>query len=357
MTDIVHRDRLIRGGKYFALLTIAGLGAIFFVTGGDAVGALRHVSPGFIILACVTAVLDLIIGAYRYQIFLTRIKPGSPFSLPIRADLANRFVGAVTPSQTGGGPGQIFILFKGGIPIPDALSFLAINFLSTMVFFLISGGFTAYMFRGDFASGTVVLLVRYGFVAFASMGLFVFVALLRPDLIERSCRALVTRLGAGRTGLAGALHRAATLVVDNIGQYRSACTRFIREAPLLLVWSFVITVVLYVNKFTVAYFVLRGLGASAPYLQVLAIQALLQFVLYIAPTPGASGIAEVTTAALMARFMDPALLGVFTTVFRFFLQYLPAAVGCVVLIAALKPKDEPRLVLEPAAEAEGSVLP
>ncbi len=357
MDGLVRRDRLIRGARYFAAFTVAGLGVVFVVTGGDTLGVLRHLSPGFVLLACLTAVLDLIIGAARYQIFLRRIRPGSPFLLPIRADLANRFLGAVTPSQTGGGPAQIFILYKGGIPVADALSFLAINFLSTMVFFLLAGGFTAYMFRRDFTGGTVELLVRYGFVAFAGMGLFMFVALLRPDLIERPCRALVARLGDGRSGWAGAVHRGGTWVVESIERYRAACRRFIREAPSLLVGSFVLTVILYVNKFTVAYCVLRGLGADASYLQVLAVQALLQFILYVAPSPGGSGIAELTTAALMARFMDAHLLGVFTLAFRFFLLYLPAAVGCFVLIAALKPASGTRAVLDPAIEAKGVASP
>src|SRR3989304_771493 len=98
---------MIRGAKYFALFSMAGLCVLFILPGGDTLGALRHVSPGFMLLAGLTGFLDLIIGAVRYQIFLRRIKPGSRFSLPIRADLANRFVGAVTPSQTGGGPGQV----------------------------------------------------------------------------------------------------------------------------------------------------------------------------------------------------------------------------------------------------------
>ena len=337
MKNPIHRESLLKGAGTFGVFTVAGLGVLcVFTVSGETLVALRGLSVGFILLALVAAIADLLIGAARYQIFLTRIRPGSPFGLPIRADLANRFIGAVTPSQTGGGPAQVFILFRGGIPVPDALSFLAINFLSTLVFFLIAGGFTAYAFRGEFSEGVVELLVRYGFVAFAAMGVFVFVALLRPDLIARPCVALAARL-RGRQGWAALVSRGCDGVVAVLGRYRDACWRFISGSPRLLVYSFALTVVLYLNKFTLGYFLLRGLGVDAPYLEVLAVQALLQFILYVAPSPGGSGIAELTTAALMARFMEAHLLGVYAIAFRFFLLYLPAAVGTFVLMSELRP--------------------
>lgn len=356
MNGVIQRDRLLKGAGYFAVFTVVGLGVLFAITvREETLQVFGNLSLGFILLALLTTGLDTVIGAIRYQIYLRRIKPGTSLWLPIRADLANRFTGAVTPSQTGGGPAQVFVLFKGGIPIPDALSFLAINFLCTMVFFLLAGGFTAYMFRGDFSGGALQLLIRYGFVAFASMGAFMFVALLRPDLIERFCTALVERMGNPERGWAAAVQKAGAWVVDSLGQYHAACTRFIREAPMLLVWSFLLTVVLYVNKFTLAYFILRGLGVEAPYLDVLAVQALLQFILYVAPSPGGSGIAELTTAALMVRFMDTHLLGVFTIAFRFFLLYLPASLGCLVLVGALKPggRKASRRWVYPATPAIG----
>lgn len=349
MDEFVNRDRMIRGARYFVALSAAGLGLTFAGAGGNALAALDRVSPGFVLLAAGAAALDLLIGAVRYQIFLRRIRPDSPFSLPIRADLVNRFVSAVTPSQTGGGPGQVFILFKGGIPVPDALSFLAINFLSTMVFFLVSGGFMVYVFRSDFPGAAPRLLIRYSFLAIAGLGALVLLAVLRPEVIEAPCRAVVDRIGDRRSGFAGLASRVGAWVLKNIAEYRAACIRFIPEAPWLLVWSLLLTVVLYLNKFTLAYFVLRGLGVTASYVEVLAVQTLLQFVLYAAPTPGASGIAEITTAALMARFMDPGLLGVFTVAVRFFLLYLPAAAGGLVLIEALQPAPP-----EPAVEADGT---
>lgn len=330
-----------RGARLFGALTVVGLGSLVVFGGAPDLAALRRISMGFLGLAVASAALDLLIGAVRYQVFLRRIRRDSPLSLPLRADLANRFAGALTPSQTGGGAAQLYILHRGGIPVAEALPFLAINLLSTLVVFAATGGFTAWMLRDAVPAGTLSWLVRWGFGMLAALGAGMVVALARADLVERGCRALLARL-EGRLGRrAGALRRAGAWVVANAAGYRTACLRFMREEPLLLVASLGLTALLYLNKFTLGYLILRGMGIDAPYLDVLAVQALLQFILFVAPSPGGSGIGEVTTAALMARFLEPGLLTVFTAVFRALLLYLPAAAGGVVLLAALDEGTRP----------------
>lgn len=336
-----QQQRILRGLITFVALTVAGLVALFaFSTKGNAGLVMTSLSAGFLLLALGAAVLDLLIGAVRYQIFLRRIRPGTSLWLPIRADLANRFVGAVTPSQTGGGPAQVYILHRGGIPVPDALSFLLINFLSTLVFFLMAGGFTAWMFRSRFPDGTIHVFVQYGFVAFAGCLAIMLAGLLRPAWIARPMQAAGSRYRDDPRPWARTLARASTATAASVDQYRAACTRFIREDPSLPLLSFVLTVVLYLNKFTLGWLVMRGLGVEGGYVMTVAVQALLHFLLYVAPSPGGSGIAEITTGALMAMLMPAHLLAPYALAQRFFLLYLPAGLGAFVLMGELRPRRE-----------------
>jgi uncharacterized protein (TIRG00374 family) len=336
-----HRQRILRGLVTFVVLTVAGLSALFMYSAGSAAQVLESLSLGFLVLALGAAVLDLLIGAVRYQIFLRRIRPGTSLWLPIRADLANRFMGAITPSQTGGGPAQVFILHRGGIPIPDALSFLLINFLSTLVFFLVAGGFAAWIFRTRFPDGAFHVFVQYGLVAFAVCLAVMLAGLLRPAWIARPMESLARRFGHhSRPGLR-ILARGCAAGAAGVDQYREACTRFIRDAPWLPVASFALTVVLYLNKFTLGWLVMRGLGVEGGYMITVALQALLHFLLYVAPTPGGSGIAEITTAALMAMLMPAHLLAPFAMAHRFFMVYLPASVGAFVIMDELRPRRVP----------------
>ncbi len=334
----ISRARMARGLALFVLLTVAGLAALWrFTAAGGASQVMATLSPGFLALGVLGGVGDILIGAVRYQIFLRRIRPGTSLWLPIRADLANRFMGAVTPSQTGGGPAQVFVLWRGGIPVPDALSFLLINFLSTLIFFLGAGGITAWVFRERFPAGGIHMLVQYGFAAFAACLAVMLVGLLRPEWLACPMAWTARRL-EGRSGVAARLaYHCAHTLSDGVEQYQAACTRFVRENPSLPVLSFGLTALLYLNKFTLAWLVMRGLGVEGDYLTTLAVQALLHFVLFVAPSPGGSGIAEIGTGAFMAILMPAHLLAPFTLAYRFLLIYLPAAAGAVVLLRELAP--------------------
>jgi len=135
--EVVPRDCLRRGAVSFAALTLAGLLGLFaFGSFEGTPPRLEDLRPAFLLLALACAVADVVLGGLRFQIFIHRAHPRSPLWLPIRADLAGRFVGAVTPSQSGGGPAQVFVLHRGGIPVPEALSFLLVNLISTLLFFL-----------------------------------------------------------------------------------------------------------------------------------------------------------------------------------------------------------------------------
>jgi len=351
---------MIRGLTVFLALTAAGLAALWhFTAQGDAPLAegewsrqvVANLSVGFLALAVLCAVADVLIGAMRYQIFLRRIRPGTSLWLPIRADLANRFVGAVTPSQTGGGPAQVFVLWRGGIPIPDALAFLLVNFLSTLVFFLVAGGVAVWIFRERFPAGGIHALVQYAFVAFAGCLLAMLVGLVRPDWLARPLTWGAARL-EGRLGPASRIARRGCLVLSrSLERYRAACAQFIRENPGLPVLSFVLTLLLYLNKFTLAWLVMRGLGVEGDYGTTLAVQAFLHFILFVAPTPGGSGIAEIGTGALMAILMPAHLLAPFTLAYRLLLIYLPAGFGALVLLEELHPA---RLRREPLPAPPGA---
>ncbi len=334
--DLIPRRRLRAGALAFAVLTAAGL-AVVFVAGArrDGSPGLGGLRPGFLLLAVASAFLDVVLGAVRYQVFLRKVRPGSSLWLPIRADLAGRFVGAVTPSQSGGGPAQVFVLHRGGVPVPAALSFLLVNLLATLAFFLLAGGVAAWRLRDHFGTGVLRLLLQYGFGAVLALFALMLVALVRPDLVSRPVAWLAGLIGRGVAGRPTALERAARWLAGSLEAYRAACDLFVRRSPWLPVASFAVTILIYLNKFSLAWLVLRGLGVDGGLGQTLALMTLLHLGVFLAPSPGGSGIAEVATGAVMSALVPGPLLGPFTLVYRMLIVYLPAAAGAVVLLGEL----------------------
>ena len=60
------------------------------------------------------------------------------------------------------------------------------------------------------------------------------------------------------------------------------------------------------------------------------IQALITFLLYFAPTPGASGIGEILTAAVMSVYVPGALVALYTLLWRIFVTYCTVVVGALI---------------------------
>lgn len=333
-----------RGALYFLILTVAGLAVLFYITNTpQTLEALRHLDVRFLIVVVALSAADLGLGTWRYHILVRKIKPGVTPWLCLRANLANIFMGAVTPLQTGGGPAQLYIFYRAGISLANGVFVGVVNFTFTLGLMLVAATFSLIIIHEHFPQGIILYLTQYGFIAFAGVFAFCFFALWRPDLLGRAVSAMAKLMARARQSWGKRILRLNLRIVAEVDNYRASCTHFFRNEPLLLLNAFGLSILLYLNKFTLAYFLMRGLGVAGNYVHMIAIQTLILFVLFFAPTPGASGIAELSIAALMSSLMPNYLLPVFTLLHRFFLVYLPAAFGSYIVLAELKSQIRSRI--------------
>ena len=84
------------------------------------------------------------------------------------------------------------------------------------------------------------------------------------------------------------------------------------------------------------YVILLGLGVDADFMQVISIQVLIQFIIYFAPTPGGSGVAELGISVLFQKIVPVSVLSLFTLLQRSFLLFFPAIIGAFVMINFLQ---------------------
>ena len=76
---------------------------------------------------------------------------------------------------------------------------------------------------------------------------------------------------------------------------------------LALLWATLLSGPSHANKLLAGYVAMRTLGIHANFVDILLLQTLITFLLYFAPTPGASGIAEVLSALVMASYVPKEL--------------------------------------------------
>ena len=97
-----------------------------------------------------------------------------------------------------------------------------------------------------------------------------------------------------------------------------------------LFWATVVSGPSHANKLLAGYVALRVVGIEANFVDVLLVQTLITFLLYFAPTPGASGVAEVLSAAVMTIYLPRELTPLYTLVWRCILTWFSIGAGFMV---------------------------
>ncbi|NIR45822.1 MAG: hypothetical protein GWO39_11870, partial [Gammaproteobacteria bacterium] len=107
-----------------------------------------------------------------------------------------------------------------------------------------------------------------------------------------------------------------------------------------LAGAVVLTGFAHANKLLAGYVVLRALNLPAPFVDVLLLQTLIVFLLYFAPTPGGSGLAELLSVAVMSIYVPRELTPSYILLWRILVSYLTVAFGSFLFWRWLKLTEE-----------------
>lgn len=330
-----------KGVFYFMIISIISMVGVFLYTNtGNTLEVWKGIEFKYIGFALFLMFFELLIGGYRNHIFVRELYPGKSHWVSIKANLANIFMGAVTPSQSGGGLAQMYIFHKNGIKFGDALTISFINWITTLTFLPISG-YIAYQIIKDKISGDFInYLAKFGLTVFGILFVVLFVAIVFPSIISWIIQKLSKVVGHLNKKWQSKIETAGSKAKDSLIRYRDKCGNLLRNKPSLFIFTFLLTTVLYFSKYLMGYVVVLALGVEVEFATVAAVQSLVFLLLYFAPSPGASGIAEFTIAGLMTGILADDYIATFTLMSRGFLIFLPAIIGSVVVIRELKKYSE-----------------
>ncbi|HID11296.1 MAG TPA: flippase-like domain-containing protein [Candidatus Latescibacteria bacterium] len=334
----LSRRGISKGLKLFVLLSILGFAFVFYVTGSRrTISAFGSFRLEYIWLLLLLVLGDYVLGTFRIYIFARRINSGGSFRNCFRANLANIFMAAVTPFQTGGGIAQIYILNRSGVSVSGALSVSIVNFIATLGILLAAVIFLIKSTSKEITGVPFKFVVSLSsFLFYFAFGLFLFFTI-RPTVFTQVVARIGTwlRVVRRRGHTDGGRHELTRKLLELVDQYQRYMGYYWREAKGALILNLILTAVLYFNKCMVAYVVLLGMGVHAPVWRVVSVSLLIIFLLYFAPTPGASLVAETSASALMSVFVPSHMLMVFTFLWRSFGTYLGVALGGFILLKEL----------------------
>lgn len=336
MARLLTPKLLLRGFEIFLVASLLGYG-LTFLYGKDAsasVAMLGRLNWSWLLVGVCLASMDWIGGGLRLWVLARHVVPHPSLKGCILAGGMGAWGAYVTPLNSGAGPMTMYTMRRYGIPLPVAVTATLMSFIATIAFFGIAGPL-AIAFgagrslgtKGNLLGLSLYDLFRGSLGVVAAIGAVLITIVVFPRFIANLIHRLAVLAGRRSRRVADRLDR---LTVGIEEAHGSVVAFNSPRGWVALGLAWLLSGPSHANKLLAGYVALRTLGIHANFVDVLLVQTLVMFLLYFAPTPGASGIAELLSAAVMSVYVPRGLIPVYTLVWRFILAYLTIGFGFLV---------------------------
>jgi len=355
MAMMVTTRLLRRGLELFA--GISALGFVGLLLYGNNLSlfleAMLSLQWGWALLGVGLASLDWVGGGLRLWVITRHVYPKVTLQGSVVAGGLNTWGGFLTPTQTGGGPLMIYALKRYGVPLPEATISSLMTFVATVVFFAVAGPVALLLGAGHSLEQHGILgraftlydLFRLSLGGFIAIGLLMIALFAFPEVARRIGQRLVSWLERRRPRLASRVNE----MREGVDRSHECLVAFFRgKGWAALAAAVVLSSLAFGNRLAAGYVVLRALDIQAHFVDVLLLQTLITFLLYFAPTPGGSGLAELLSAAVMSIYVPRVLTPSYILLWRVITCYLTVAFGSFVFWRWLKGAE---------GHADGNVAP
>lgn len=324
---------LRRGFEIFVVTSVVGYaGVLLYGNNLDQfLASLGRIHLGWVLVGLALASMDWFAGGLRLWVVTRQVHDHPPLGGMILAGGMSAWGSYLTPFQSGAAPLMVYTMRRYGVPVPKAMTATLMTFVATVIFFAIAGPVAILLGAGRSlgSKGDVLGLSLYDLFLgslgiFAGLGVVMVLVMVFPGLVRDLIHRLIRWAGTRYQKVSDRLHK----LEEGIEQAHESLVRFnTPKGWLSLFWAVVISGPSHANKLLAGYVALRAVGIEAQFVDVLLLQTLITFLLYFAPTPGASGIAEVLSAAVMSVYVAREVVPLYTLVWRLTLSYWTIGFG------------------------------
>ncbi len=281
-----------------------------------------------------------LISGLRIYFLMRVINPRITILTSIKAAYANIFMGAITPSQTGGGVAQIYFISRDKIPYSQASAGSIVSFVCTL-FFLITALISTAMFHSPTMGYSLQLMIKSASVAIGTMTLIFILCMLFTHLINDLKFSLFKHFI--NKGIIkdknGKIENSLKKFAEGLVNCRKSILLMAEHGKMALIVGYLFTCLFFAVRLIIPYFIILGLGGSVSVVDVMYIQMFIILLSYFSPTPGASGIAEVSSLVLMAALVASPVAAIYTFLWRMCTLYVNTTIGGILLYRELKTSE------------------
>lgn len=297
----------------FVLLLVSCL-TLYFTIDLDSLKALST----FNIESLLFALLTLTIGMYFDGKRLQRLVRIGGYHLPIKAVLrvifSNYFMAMLTPGASGGAVAQVLTLRSYGLPMAKGTPIVLIRTVFSIMFLICM---LPFIFLYDdisipYISKSLLLTVSICAVGAVFIGIYVF----QTDVFKKFIFWIANKSEKGNP-------KSWLVKLDELNSGFS----LLYTKPIQSVIVFIESGLSLLFLYSIVPALMWAFTTHIPIIEVLNRMILLNLVLYFAPTPGGTGVAEGLFVIFFSSFVPNGTVGLVAVSWRVVAEYVPFFIG------------------------------
>lgn len=303
--------------RIFCLIMLIGIisgSVIYFTVDINTFSNLYSFKPWSIFAAILVLAIGLILDGTRLMHLVRISNEDIKFSQAVQVVFGNYFLALLTPGATGGAVAQLIFLRKAGIPTGKATVFVIVRTLVSIFFllccmpiiFYFDNNLLPWLSQEQLTIISIVVII----------GIMLLVVAFKTTLPSYLVLKLTKRFSYQRRRSVYAFYRDLRAAVLLLSAAPLSMLRVFFESGLSLIALYSVVPILFL-----------GLDANVDWLLVMGRMCFLNILLYFAPTPGGSGIAEGGFVLLFGDLVPAGTVGIAAVVWRIIVEYLPFTIG------------------------------
>ena len=328
--------KLRNGFKIFYIVSLATALIILLRTANrSTLQALTHAKPRYLCLAIGFTLLYWLADIVRVKVLTMGLGERLSFRAIAEILFAHIFFSAITPFSSGGGPLQVYMMYKEGIPTAKGIAVTGMRFVLSIIIVGLTAPTIILSFPNMIQTTSIKYLYIYTLLSFSMAVLFYITIMFWPTLTKMVLGILINSLHRLRLVKGECAEKWKVSANNVVEEFSMSFKNYFGQGKWYLLLSFLITGVYLFAQFSVPVALMWAFGINVNLFEILVSQIVLTAVMYFFPTPGSSGVAEGGFALIFIRYVPSHLIGVVVLLWRFLLTYLGVMAGAYVFFKVL----------------------
>lgn len=321
---------------FVAVVVVSIAGILFFSIDSATFDILKNANRGLLLLMVVLVICGWGLDSVKFMTLARAAGEHLSFRQTICVVWINYFGSAITPMQSGGGPFQIYLLYRNGVSVGKSIAITLVRTVQ-IIFLLALIVPLALITEPEFLLQHSVMrwFALYVLLFIVVGSFFIIVSVVRPGWIKYLTSGFLVKFRRSGLMKPRLLIRMARRVNAEIDAYNSNIKLFLTTGKYWFFLTILLAIIHLCVYLSIMPVLILATGFQVNFFQCIMVEALLLFLLYFVPTPGGSGAAEGGAAAVFALFVPWNLAGVLAIAWRVLSEYTGVALGTIIAIHLL----------------------